>query len=229
MMTFCFGGLIGGLLESDHAGLNAVQKDLVGMVIAALSMQGGFVLWIWFFLREIKLSCREAFGIEATGLGRATLWGIAGACIFAPVAVGLQQILGLWIELMTKHPAEAQSVVTALQKPDAPVAEQIFIGVWAVLVAPPAEEMLFRGVLYPTIKQLGFPRVARWTTALLFGAMHANLLAFLPLVIFALILIDLYEKTGSLWASITAHSLFNFINWLLLMLTTGPHPVIHFN
>jgi hypothetical protein len=97
-----------------------------------------------------------------------------------------------------------------------------------VFVAPLAEEIVFRGILYPTIKQAGFPRTAWWVTSLFFGAIHLNWVAFVPLTVFSLLLIYIYEKTGSLWASITAHSLFNFTSFAMLMVTASwppPTPV----
>jgi membrane protease YdiL (CAAX protease family) len=154
------------------------------------------------------------------------LWGVGGALLFVPVAWGLQELLGCLIELATRHPAEQQELVVELQKAGLPWGEQVFIGVLSVLIAPVAEETLFRGVLYPAIKQGGFPRTALWVTSLLFAAMHFNTLSFVPLALFSLLLIFLYEKTGSLWASITAHSLFNFTNFLCATLAAGAgHPI----
>jgi membrane protease YdiL (CAAX protease family) len=88
----------------------------------------------------------------------------------------------------------------------------------AVLLVPPAEEILFRGILYPWIKQAGYPRLALWGTALVFAGVHFNLVSFLPLAAFALVLAALYERTNNLLAPITAHALFNTLNFLLLLL-----------
>jgi membrane protease YdiL (CAAX protease family) len=68
--------------------------------------------------------------------------------------------------------------------------------------------------------------LALWGTSLLFGAAHFNLPTFVPLTIFSLLLIFLYEKTASLWTCITAHSLFNLIGFLMLLLSpteAAPH------
>jgi membrane protease YdiL (CAAX protease family) len=80
-----------------------------------------------------------------------------------------------------------------------------------------AEEVLFRGILYPAIKQAGHPRVALWGTALLFAAVHMNLVTFLPLAVLALVLTALYERTNNLLAPITAHVLFNALNFVTLL------------
>ena len=46
-------------------------------------------------------------------------------------------------------------------------------------------------------------------TGLLFGAVHGNLLALLPLTILGIALALAYEYTGSLWAPIAIHFCFN--------------------
>jgi uncharacterized protein len=93
---------------------------------------------------------------------------------------------------------------------------RIYLAFAAVVLAPLAEETLFRGLLYPAVKQLGFPRVALWGTSLLFAATHANLPSFLPLVLLAAALALLYDKTGNLLAPITAHACFNAANAAML-------------
>jgi membrane protease YdiL (CAAX protease family) len=86
-----------------------------------------------------------------------------------------------------------------------------------VLLAPVAEEVLFRGILYPAIKQMGRPRLALWGTSLLFAAVHMNVVTFVPLAVLALVLTVLYERTNNLLAPITAHVLFNALNFGMLL------------
>ena len=86
----------------------------------------------------------------------------------------------------------------------------------AIVLAPVAEEFLFRGLLYPFIKQLGWPRLAWIGVSLLFALIHLNAPTFLPLFVFALVLTWLYERTDCLLAPIVTHSLFNSANLLIL-------------
>jgi membrane protease YdiL (CAAX protease family) len=225
-MTVCFGLSLAGLLQSDSVKMTAAHREFAQMALTGLFVQGGILVWIWFFLRETAVSWSEAFGLDSPRRVKAVLVGAAGAALFLPLAVGLQSLLAFLMEWVTGHPAAQQDLVTALEKGNLPLAEQVFVGVLAVMIAPAAEEMLFRGIIYPTIKQGGFPRTAWWATSLLFAGMHFNELSFLPLMAFSMFLIFLYEKTGSLWASITAHSLFNYANFLVLMLSAGEHPLI---
>ena len=96
--------------------------------------------------------------------------------------------------------------------------QKLVLGALAVLGAPVLEEMFFRGILYPTIKQLGFPRVALWGTSLLFAAIHLNAASFIPFALLALALALLYEKTNNLLAPIATHACFNSLNLIMLCL-----------
>ena len=90
-------------------------------------------------------------------------------------------------------------------------------------MAPVAEESLFRGIIYPWIKQTGFPQLALWGSSLLFAAAHLNAVTFLPLLVLALVLAVLYEKTNNLLSCITAHAVFNGLNFAALYLFDKPH------
>ena len=81
---------------------------------------------------------------------------------------------------------------------------------------PPAEEMLFRGILYPWVKQRGYPRLALFGTSIAFAAIHMNLSIFISLTLLALVLVWLYERTRNLLAPITAHACFNAVNFAIL-------------
>jgi membrane protease YdiL (CAAX protease family) len=90
---------------------------------------------------------------------------------------------------------------------------------FAVVLAPVAEEFIFRGMLFPFVKQLGWPRLAWLGVNALFALIHFDLAIFVPLFVFALALTWLYEKTDNLLAPIVAHSLFNAANLVVLFAT----------
>lgn len=79
----------------------------------------------------------------------------------------------------------------------------------ALLVAPVAEEMLFRGLLQRWLEKACGRRTAAWVlTAAAFAAAHASLFFMLPL--FAVSLCFSRAKAqGGLAASILAHALYN--------------------
>ena len=92
--------------------------------------------------------------------------------------------------------------------------ERWLLAVVAIGGAALAEEILFRGVLYQSVRDAGFRRAALWGTAILFGAIHANAAAFVPLTLFGALLAWLYERTGTLTAGMAAHAAFNLIGFL---------------
>ena len=88
----------------------------------------------------------------------------------------------------------------------------------AVIVAPVAEEVIFRGYFYGVIRRYGGRIPAILTSSLLFAAIHAHLPSVPGLILLATILCLLYERTGSLWGPITMHAAFNASTIVSLML-----------
>ncbi|MGC4015769.1 MAG: CPBP family intramembrane metalloprotease [Luteolibacter sp.] len=111
----------------------------------------------------------------------------------------------------------AQDTVKLLKESNDPVILGL-MAVIAVLVAPLCEEIIFRGYLYPVAKRFAGAWPAAIFSALVFGAAHGNLTALLPLFLLALLLVWLYEKTGSLWSTIAVHCCFNGATVLIQMI-----------
>ena len=85
------------------------------------------------------------------------LLGVVVALLFLPVGRGLQE--ASW-QVMTHLPhfklsPEEQQAVTALRTA-ASWANRLALAAAAILLAPVAEEMLFRGILYPRSSRPGF-------------------------------------------------------------------------
>ena len=79
----------------------------------------------------------------------------------------------------------------------------------ALVVAPICEEVIFRGHLHAVLKRYCGIWPAAIASSLVFACAHVNLTAALPLFLFGLVLVMLYEKTGSLWVPMFSHFLFN--------------------
>ncbi|MDP3703614.1 MAG: type II CAAX endopeptidase family protein, partial [Candidatus Omnitrophota bacterium] len=83
----------------------------------------------------------------------------------------------------------------------------------ACVIGPIAEEFFFRGVVYGAIRSRTSRLVAMLISGGLFAVTHTNLMGFLPIGVLGCLLAYLYERTGTLIASITVHV---FHNSLLL-------------
>ena len=180
---------------------------------ATLTFQGAVVVMLWFFARKHALSLREAFGLHLQP-GRAAVLGITVALAFVPVALGLQAGTLKLAELLHFQLPE-QTAVTLLRITNA-WPDRIAFGFMVIIAAPLAEEGLFRGVFYPAMRRHGFPNAAMWVTSLAFALIHFNVLIFIPLVVLAIVLVKLYERTGNLLACIACHATFNAFNFVML-------------
>ena len=181
-------------------------------VIATLGFQGAALLFVHFFLHEHETNWSQAFGFTDRWK-RAVLVGALAAMFFLPVGLGLQSLIVDWMEGHGYQP-DTQQAVQALESAAGLLQRFALAGV-AIVLAPVAEEVLFRGILYTAIKQLGYRQLALWGSSLLFAAIHWNLPTFVPLLVLALTLTLLYETTGNLLTSIAAHSLFNAANFAI--------------
>ena len=93
-----------------------------------------------------------------------------------------------------------------------------FAIVFAIVIAPVAEEMFFRGFIFHGL----WPRLGMWGAAFLsglaFSAIHVTDLDKLGLVIpftaIGVLFARLVAKTGSLWNAIVAHAIFNSLGVL---------------
>jgi membrane protease YdiL (CAAX protease family) len=213
IMLFClYLGLTLGAFAQYFVGKPADENATLRTVIATFSFQGMALFFIWRFLREHQMSWRDAFGFSVNWK-IAVILGVVVACIFLPVGQVLQMASAQIMSRLSVTP-EIQPAMRAL-KDTVTWVDRVTLGVVAICLAPLAEEMLFRGILYPVIKQAGFPRLALWGTSLLFATIHWNMATFLPLLCLAIALTLLYEKTSNLLAPITAHAVFNALNFAM--------------
>jgi membrane protease YdiL (CAAX protease family) len=168
------------------------------------------------FLKFHSVNWREAFGLNNPKLPRSLLLG-AGVMVAAfPVVLVLQQFSIITLERLGWQPEDQRAV-------DLLVSTKSFwmrgyLVFFAVALAPVAEEFIFRGVLFPFVKQQGWPRLAWLGVSLLFALIHVNLPTLVPLFVLALVLTWLYDKTDCLLVPIAAHSLFNTANLVILFI-----------
>jgi membrane protease YdiL (CAAX protease family) len=89
------------------------------------------------------------------------------------------------------------------------------------VLAPVAEEIFFRGYIFRAMSaRKGLARGLAYSSVL-FGLVHLNMAAFLPLAVGAVVLALGFRRTGSLWTPIVAHALNNAFAFALLTFTAG--------
>jgi membrane protease YdiL (CAAX protease family) len=214
-ISLAAGSLLIQSLGDQLSGRFGWDKLYVAHVVSFTSLQGLALVWISLFVREHCTSWHDGFGFK-NAPGRSVVLGVVTTLVALPIAtLVIGGIIAMLLRLCGVAP-EVQETVTVIQNNSSPP-QLAVLGGAAVILAPLAEEAMFRGILYPTLKQRGYPRLALWGTAFLFGAIHFNLAALLPLTFLALVFTWLYEHTGNLLAPIAGHCLFNALNFYALV------------
>jgi membrane protease YdiL (CAAX protease family) len=217
MMVWFGTAIVGGFNGPDK---EVTQKDLVHGAVVFVAIIT--VIWIFMAYRGIRpwrqfgLTRRNVFLCAAIALGLVV-------CAYPLVAAAEQA----WV-MVVKGEAKPQNIVeffvNASRGGDKSVV-YITIGL-AVVVAPVAEEMIFRGYIYGVLKGRVGGVAAAVVSALLFAGMHVNVGSLAPLFVLALCLTVAYEATGSLLVNIFMHGLFNLSMLLALMWAAGVHKAL---
>jgi membrane protease YdiL (CAAX protease family) len=107
--------------------------------------------------------------------------------------------------------------------PDAVTRDQlamVMAGVLAIVAAPLAEELFFRGFLFRGLLRWGFAPAAMLSAGI-FSAAHLSVGAFIPFFLVGFIMAWLYWREGRLWDTIVFHFLFNTTSFVLLAAGAG--------
>jgi uncharacterized protein len=216
-VCLCLGMAAAGLLQK--LGVHGFKQpdDFGNILLGTLCLQGAAWILIPVFLRQHQLNWRDAVGLRGPKLNRALLMAVVVVAVILPVAWLLQNISVSALARLGWPPADQTAV--ALMMGAKSLWLKIYLGVFAVVLAPVAEEFIFRGILFPFVRQLGYPRLAWFGVSALFALIHLDVAIFVPLFALALALTWLYESTDNLLAPIFAHSLFNAANLVVLFAT----------
>ena len=204
--------------EANGTGLQQAAATLLGQVIG----QGPVVVYVLVRVRRQPRGPKE-FGLTPRQPRRELVAAIVGLVVSLPLVFAANWVCVV-IGSLIGHPAPVDELghdmLRAMRQADSHVALALMISS-AVIVAPLLEEIFFRGLVQTTLLEL-FGRKRRWTAILLaslaFVVPHIGTGAWhvLPgLLVLAMLLGWLYERTGSLLPCVLAHIAFNGLNIVL--------------
>jgi membrane protease YdiL (CAAX protease family) len=189
------------------------QPGALAQILLALFATGGAALLLYFTRRRADASERSA-SLQAAR--RPSTWGWT---LVVATAVVIGSNLIAWLA----RQAGVEPVPTNLALMEQAMARfPWFLALFAVVLAPAYEELLFRRVLFGRLWQAGRPWLGMLLSSLAFALVHEvpGTSANGPWEIAQLWLVYggmgaafawLYRRTGTLWAPITAHALNNAI------------------
>lgn len=188
-------------------GVDPILKDLTSenIMASAICYLGGAAILCALLFRRINLM--EYFGLRWPGW----LWIFLIVPAFLGVMYFSSMMLQLsgWNEVVRAHfGTQLQAGVQLLMNSDD--WNLILALAFAALIAAPiAEEVIFRGYIYPLVKRYSEGWFAAIFSASLFAAVHMNLMGFPLFFLIGLAMVFLYEKTGSIWPCVLCHIAFN--------------------
>ena len=172
----------------------------------------GLVAW---GLQRRRQTARDLFGMRLRTVPIDALRGAAYYLAILPIlwfyAVLYQA--GLW---MGGYQPRVQNIVIVLTAAQ-PLWFRIYLIGLAVLIAPLAEELLFRGLAMPALARRWGSGAAVVAVSLFFAAIHFHVTAFVPLFLIATAFSLAYIYTGSLTTPVIMHMLFNAVNLALML------------
>lgn len=199
------------------AGLNQLSA-LDVLTVIGVAQNTLFVLLVAYIVRWRYHQRLATIGLTTQRWPWWAAAGVVAGAVTIPVSAAAERLAIAVIALIV-GPARAQAMAaaeeanqilaTVLQTPRSTL-EVAWLLVLLCVVVPVGEEVFFRGFLYTTLRRWGWVRAVVFSSAL-FAAVHLQVVHFLPILWLGVVLALLYERTGSLVASIAVHSVNNLV------------------
>lgn len=202
----------GGQALSRHLSKTTDDPALqAGIMAVQYTLSVGLALWV--AMSKTRAGRRlSAMGLRTSGRpAQMVSAGVAGYSVLLIggmlLSLALESFSGITplqvgLELMGEHTA---------------VSILIYLLLLAV-VAPLAEELLFRGYLYPALREKMSKFAAVGISAILFALLHMNPVATVPIIVIGIVLAMLYETTRSVIPCAVCHAMNNLLVFCVLML-----------
>ncbi|NQT46770.1 MAG: CPBP family intramembrane metalloprotease [Candidatus Omnitrophica bacterium] len=202
----------GHALIIAESGFSAIfpflEVDNVRMILNSTIMDGLAIFFIIYIIRKEYGEDLSKLGISFKNFFKNIFVGVLSYIAAVPILIGLL-LLVIFVVKLTHYEPPPQPILELLVKEES---QKLFLYsiFFVAMIGPILEEIFFRGFMYTAIKK----RFGMWgallITSFLFSALHANWVGFLPIMALGMLLAYLYEKTGSLSASIAVHIMHNF-------------------
>ena len=186
--------------------LAVTQKYLISIIVQIVAI----ILALVYFNIKRGVTWRE-FGIRGESLTKILKYGMSGGIVILALVVLTGSIMEFIFPREPSLQPFAEIVLGAVGYRDL----VILLIVGAILV-PIGEELYFRGMVYPVLKERWGLAVGMVTSGVFFSLLHFDALRFLPLLLGGVVLAYIYEKSDSLFACILAHGFWNGIMIFLL-------------
>jgi membrane protease YdiL (CAAX protease family) len=195
---------------------------LLQALVSSLSRSPAVIVLSGYFTSAIALLAVTGYWLRARGVGRPWGRGVPAAWVVGGILAGVVlRLVGALVTVLEQavlpRIVPNNPVVTSPRLFRDPLSVALLV-VAAVVLAPLAEEVFYRGVVFGWLRgRLGLAAAAA-LSGLLFGAAHFDLTLLLPLAAVGAGLAVLYDRARSIWPCYLAHACLNAISLALALL-----------
>lgn len=219
VLPFSLAG-IGDLLGIVDKSFQSWESIFVINLIGSTSL---LILSLWFILKVCKRSLKDV-GLTKENLYRNILIGVLAIIPALAIAYVTEEIV---VRGLTNLLPSQADLIMQIQKQEHRIAGGIWpesisdvgrfvgAGFLMIILAPIAEEIMFRGMVYTAFRK----RRSKWTAmvfaSILFAFSHGQFLHFIAIFSSGFLLVYLFERTKSLVPSIALHVSMNLVFTIL--------------
>lgn len=210
----------GGMIDAQALRANVGAPPVLFLIMATLVSTGGTALLLYFWRRRATIIERGQ-SLANVRLARTWFWALGAGIstfLFSAIMSGCGRALGLELE-----PSNLDVIKAGFAQ------YPVFLGLFAVVLAPMYEELLFRRVLFGRLWHAGWPVLGLVLSSLVFALVHempglngkppsSTLFLLFVYAGMGAMFAGVYRMTGTLWAPITAHILNNALALVVLQI-----------
>jgi uncharacterized protein len=162
---------------------------------------------IFYFVRKKHGQEMNAIGLGRVDMARGIFFGAAGYIALIPVLVVIMAVTYFVVRCIGYEPPVQPIVEVFMEEKDTSILWMSAL--FAAVFGPIAEEIFFRGFMYPAVREKWGKAAGIIGTSVIFSFLHAHIAGFLPIIALGILLTYLYEKTGTLMVPIAVHIIHN--------------------
>lgn len=202
------------VLDSIGVPLASVNGTIINSVGGAIIYGLAILLVIGVpWLVKKRKTTRQELGIQRFPNWADILWTPAGMVVYLILTSFASMIAAALLTFVDYGQAQETGFATVATQP-----EYILAFISLVIVAPIAEEVLFRGYLFGKLQKYAPVWVSILITSLLFGLVHFQWNVGIDVFALSIVLCLLRVVSGSLWPSILLHMLKNGVAFYFLFI-----------
>jgi len=210
-------GLLYALINAKYGGvagrLGLLPTEFNTFIVAFIFQTAATVLLVWLTTVVINGVTWGDLGVRCSSGKNFVVYGLlAGIALL--VLVALMSIILARLQ-PNIQPQDFERILRSVHTAKG----FVLMLLMGCVLAPLAEELLFRGMLYPAVRHYLGPAGGAVVAGLVFGLVHWDIWRAIPLAIGGIVLCYIYEKTGSILVSAVAHGAWNGIMALIIYFT----------